>query len=328
MNYRTIKGFTLMEMLIVIAIIAVLVAIAIPVFSGQMEKAKQATDLANERGAYAAALAEWMTNDEGKQVTYYYDSGSIKRDMNGISGYGQSSADASTFSGEIDAEVSGVPNQDGKARYLTVSVTSDGAVSLSWAGYLADWASIGAKTIVPSKDDNWYGWQNEYISGKKAAYEALKAIDNDERTKADVGILNGIADYFNGMTVDEAKEILGDTKFENMSKGKSVLMNYCVDGAYSMRLNPDKGTKSASYLEGIGYTPRIYITEDGNPWSVSDSYTFKGNNYVDTYLFTSDDAIQTPDDSFSNIYLSFKVVDGKLTNSKVMIDGTQLQSSL
>ena len=34
------KGFTLMEMLIVVAIIAVLVAIAIPVYQGQVHKAK------------------------------------------------------------------------------------------------------------------------------------------------------------------------------------------------------------------------------------------------------------------------------------------------
>ena len=34
------KGFTLMEMLIVVAIIAVLVAIAIPVYQGQVHKAR------------------------------------------------------------------------------------------------------------------------------------------------------------------------------------------------------------------------------------------------------------------------------------------------
>lgn len=56
------KGFTLMEMLIVVAIIAVLVAIAIPVFTNQLEKAREATDAANIRSAYAEVMACAMTN--------------------------------------------------------------------------------------------------------------------------------------------------------------------------------------------------------------------------------------------------------------------------
>ena len=49
------KGFTLMEMLIVVAIIAVLIAIAIPIFTSQLERANQATDASNIRSAYAEA---------------------------------------------------------------------------------------------------------------------------------------------------------------------------------------------------------------------------------------------------------------------------------
>ena len=59
---KTSKGFTLMEMLIVVAIIAVLVAIAIPTFTNQLEKAREATDLANLRGAYAQVMAAALTN--------------------------------------------------------------------------------------------------------------------------------------------------------------------------------------------------------------------------------------------------------------------------
>lgn len=58
------KGFTLMEMLIVVAIIAILVAIAIPTFTNQLEKAREATDLANLRGAYAQVMAAALTNAE------------------------------------------------------------------------------------------------------------------------------------------------------------------------------------------------------------------------------------------------------------------------
>lgn len=57
------KGFTLMEMLIVVAIIAVLVAVAIPVFTNQLEKAREATDAANIRSAYAEVMACALTNE-------------------------------------------------------------------------------------------------------------------------------------------------------------------------------------------------------------------------------------------------------------------------
>ena len=57
------KGFTLAELLIVVAIIAVLVAIAIPVFTAQLEKSREATDLANVRSAYAEMMTEYLTWD-------------------------------------------------------------------------------------------------------------------------------------------------------------------------------------------------------------------------------------------------------------------------
>ena len=58
------KGFTLAELLIVVAIIAVLVAIAIPVFSSQLEKSRESTDAANIRSAYAEVVASALTDPE------------------------------------------------------------------------------------------------------------------------------------------------------------------------------------------------------------------------------------------------------------------------
>lgn len=60
------KGFTLAELLIVVAIIAVLVAIAIPVFTTQLEKSKETTDIANLRSAYAAGQVTALTGYYGK----------------------------------------------------------------------------------------------------------------------------------------------------------------------------------------------------------------------------------------------------------------------
>ena len=54
------KGFTWAELLIVVAIIGVLVAIAIPVFTSQLEKSREATDMANVRSAYAEVVTNYL----------------------------------------------------------------------------------------------------------------------------------------------------------------------------------------------------------------------------------------------------------------------------
>ncbi len=64
MHQRRRQGFTLMEMLIVVAIIAVLIAVAIPTFNASLHKAREAADLANARAYYAYLQADYMTTGE------------------------------------------------------------------------------------------------------------------------------------------------------------------------------------------------------------------------------------------------------------------------
>ena len=66
------KGFTLAELLIVVAIIGVLVAISIPIFTSQLEKSRDAVTLSNIRAAYAQAQTAELTesSDPTNKVTY------------------------------------------------------------------------------------------------------------------------------------------------------------------------------------------------------------------------------------------------------------------
>ena len=84
------KGFTLIEMLIVVAIIAILVAVSIPLVTSSLNEARVATDMANERAARAAASIMYLTEDV-TQNTYYYDavSGTLQENSDDIDGYGQ-----------------------------------------------------------------------------------------------------------------------------------------------------------------------------------------------------------------------------------------------
>ena len=58
-----------MEMLIVIAIVAVLISVAVPVLSSQLERSREAVDLANVRAAYAQVSTEALLGNTDITVT-------------------------------------------------------------------------------------------------------------------------------------------------------------------------------------------------------------------------------------------------------------------
>lgn len=64
-------GFTLIEMLIVVAIIAILVAVSIPLVNSALDKAQKATDAANERAAKASAAILVFDNQLTAAAMYY-----------------------------------------------------------------------------------------------------------------------------------------------------------------------------------------------------------------------------------------------------------------
>ena len=73
-NHCREKGFTLAELLVVVAIVGILVAISVPLFTAQLGKARKATNEANMRAAKIAATAQYLVNaNDGKEVYYTYN---------------------------------------------------------------------------------------------------------------------------------------------------------------------------------------------------------------------------------------------------------------
>ena len=76
---RKDKGFTLAELLIVVAIIGVLVAIAIPIFNGQLEKSREAVDAANIRSQYAEVISDALLDGTSVNGSEKYGAVQLKQ---------------------------------------------------------------------------------------------------------------------------------------------------------------------------------------------------------------------------------------------------------
>ena len=75
------RGFTIVELVIVIAVIAILASVLIPTFSGVVAKAKKSAALQEARNAYTNYLANYVTEYNGslpddlciKSGDYYFE---------------------------------------------------------------------------------------------------------------------------------------------------------------------------------------------------------------------------------------------------------------
>lgn len=74
------KGFTLIEMLVVIAIIAILVAIIVPVVGNSTTKARAAADAANLRSMATTIAVDYLDNGD---IDSTYTAPEMKSDLEG-----------------------------------------------------------------------------------------------------------------------------------------------------------------------------------------------------------------------------------------------------
>lgn len=118
------EGFTLAELLIVVAIIAVLVAIAIPVFSAQLEKSREATDAANIRAAYAEAMTAALQSNDGTGSATSVEMTQTKAGWDNFDGKIAGQYDPSATDGLKDVV---------KGNTVTVSIAANGTVTFAHA---------------------------------------------------------------------------------------------------------------------------------------------------------------------------------------------------
>ena len=115
----------------------VLVAVSIPIFTAQLEKARESTDLANIRAAKAAAVSAYLTEDEtlglgsgqAGDATLYYDAGNgvLKTSADDITAYGK----GTTAKGADANAQLGYDPEKAAADVFTVVVSKEGNVTIT-----------------------------------------------------------------------------------------------------------------------------------------------------------------------------------------------------
>lgn len=126
------KGFTLAELLVVVAIIGVLVAVSIPIFTSQLRKAKVATDQANARAGKAAAVAAALEAQSESESTYYYNAKTGVATLNsktGIEAYGKTNDAKDTDNIEGVTSTTAVDLTD---KIVKVVIGTNNTVTVTW----------------------------------------------------------------------------------------------------------------------------------------------------------------------------------------------------
>ena len=124
------KGFTLAELLVVVAIIGVLVAISIPIFTSQLRKARLATNQANARAAYASAVAAELGQDQTSTSAghnYVYTVSTASVDEKGTT-YSKQTGSIDIASWKITDKIGKVIVGDTVAKTWTISIDKTGKV--------------------------------------------------------------------------------------------------------------------------------------------------------------------------------------------------------
>ena len=179
------KGFTLAELLIVVAIIAVLVAISIPVFTTQLEKSREATDLANVRSAYAEVMNAAILDDENSSLwdgNQYVKTVDLKQTQDG-------------WTTTENLNIGGIEHTDSihwigdPGKTCIISYDTENGIVLTWNGKSNNttYGSVNTTTSNIMGGGLWSKVSYNELSGETAMYQYLKDVKSTLGN--DVGLL-------------------------------------------------------------------------------------------------------------------------------------------
>ena len=119
-------GFTLVELIVVIAILAILAGVAVPAYSGYIQKANEAADYTMLDSVKTAAFFEAIENDEGHDAVL-------------------TKITVTAGSTEVEVEGTDLTVTDGKVNissYVSAITFKSGASGAEWTSASGEWKLI------------------------------------------------------------------------------------------------------------------------------------------------------------------------------------------
>ena len=129
---REDEGFTLIELMVVVLIIAILLAIAIPTFLGARERANDRAAQSNLRNAYTAAKSIYTDNETYTDATTTALEAS-EPTMTFVTGASQDSKEISVATA-VDEIVVGAESKSGKCFWIREQVATVGGGATTGSG--------------------------------------------------------------------------------------------------------------------------------------------------------------------------------------------------
>lgn len=172
------KGYTLLELVVVIAVMAALIGVITPMFVKYIEKSKQSVDVTNAEAAYSAAMVEFSDKAGSVSRTLYFDGQDVTDDPSDIKGYGKSAWRFEKFVPDDFpvADATGIPFE-GWANYIIITMDSSGVRSMRW-GIAPPGAGGGGP--IPVGDES-KGFKNRiFTPAQWTATTDKQKVDRDE----------------------------------------------------------------------------------------------------------------------------------------------------
>ncbi|MDO4500595.1 MAG: type II secretion system protein [Erysipelotrichaceae bacterium] len=306
-------GFTLAELLIVVSIISVLTATAVPLYTKQLEKSREATDLANVRSAYAKLMNAVIS--EEKTSGYWDDENNLYKTVVPLK---QKYTDWETYPLRIaDVSVSedkknnaqwlGLPGADGKCEIAFNPVTN--LSTFTWSGKNTS-PTQGQLTVL-----NPYAWNGSGYN--------VDSLDSQKKEK----LGKGFSTYFDenvGTKYEGLKELEPDTKYEisftydpaTVASGHRIMAGATLIFGEDGKCKADSGTaafKENGTKNGVQYS---YKT-DPNTGLVTYTATFTTpkadvNNSKYYYGMNFNCRTQTGDGDTERTFASVGITDAQV----------------